>query len=258
MALGNGNYRGGNNQNQMWEPTYYSRLRIKNTQQNLVLSFNFWKGTLKIIISELGAPQDGKSNDLAYIHLSPTKARIMAEAVEKVMATPENVSFGVDTGAGEVRGFIAIGREQNIPYLFIAKVDNNGNYESSQRFNFNIDYNYMLVVHDIEKLKCQKDYMNSVELEQFRDILIDYARSASGALGASFYDIGRYEAAKTTNIIHKIAEKVGASEGRYSNNGGSNKFFDESASAESSNNNKAPSGNNTKYSSIEDLEREFM
>ena len=207
MALGNNNYNRNQGNNQLWEPSYYSRLRIKNYNENLVLSFNFWKGTLKVIISEVNA--QGQGNDLAYIHLSPTKAHIMADAVKRVMNTENNVSFGVDTGSGETRGFIAVGKENNVPYLVIAKVNADGSYESCQRFNFNNNYNYILNVHDVASLKCQKEYMNNVELIQLHDMFADYSRCASGAIGASFHDIGRYESAKTSNLIKKIAQKVG-------------------------------------------------
>ena len=154
MALGS-NYQNNNqNQNSMWEPSYYSRLRIKNPEQNLALTFTFWKGTLKVSITETGSSQEGRNNELAYIHLSPTKARILAEGVKRVSANSEGKEiYGVDTGTGETRGFIAIGREMGKPFLFIAKVNSNGSYESSQRFDFNNNYNYLLGVHDQANLK---------------------------------------------------------------------------------------------------------
>lgn len=263
MALGNSNYRSanqGNNNQTMYEPSYYSRIRIKNPEQNTALTFTFWKGTLKVSIVESGSAQEGRNNELAYIHLSPTKAFILAEAVNRIIEEPEsNNVFGVDTGTGETRGFIAIGREMGNPYLFIAKVNPSGAYESSQRFNFNVNYNYMLKVHDITNLKCQKEYMNSVELRQFANLLVDYSRSASGALGASFYDIGRYESAKASNMMRKIAEKVGV-EFKYGGNRSGNGFnFDNSENystptGHSSNN--ASSGAR-KFDNIEDLESEL-
>lgn len=268
MALGN-NYRNngnqGNNGNQMWEPSYYSRLRIKNPEQRLYVSFAFWKGTLRVSINE-SAGQSGQSNELAYIHLSPTKARIMADAVNRIIQTDKDGSYGVDTGAGETHGFIAIGRDHGIPYLFIAKVDGNGRYESSQRFDFTNNYNYILNVHDISQLKCQKEYMNTVELDQFHDILEDYARCASGAMGASFYDIGRYEAAKASNMMRKIAGKVGVEFGNGNGgngyNGGGNRYNNNNSYngnnnySNGGNNGNSNNGNNnhSRYDSIDDLE----
>ena len=265
MALGTNsrNYHSGNqgnNQNQMFEPSYYSRLRIKNPEQNLALSFTFWKGTLKIAINETGTNvQDGRSNntELAYIHLSPTKAMILAEGVSRIINDDSNAVYGIDTGSGETRGFIAVGREMGNPYIFIAKVNPNGDYESSQRFNFNVDYNYILKIHDITNLKCQKEFMNNVELVQFMNLLKDYSRCASGALGASVHDIGRYEAAKTSNLIRKIAEKSGA-DSKYGN-GGNGFNFDNSAeySDPTPHSSTTTSSTVSRYTSIDDLESEL-
>ena len=265
MALGSSYQSNGNNQNgnSMWEASYYSRLRIKNPEENLALTFTFWKGTLKVSIIEAGNAQEGRNNELAYIHLSPTKARILAEGVQRIIAGGESKDvFGVDTGTGETRGFIAIGRDMGKPFLFIAKVNSAGKYESSQRFDFNTDYNYMLKVFDVANLKCQKEYMNNVELQQFADVLSDYARCASGAMGASMYDIGRYEAAKLSNMVRKIAEKTGAIDGKsYDSGRGNNAFFD-GASAQG-NGDYEPSNNNggtshkSRYQSIDDLESEI-
>lgn len=260
MALGS-SYQSNNSQNgnSMYEPSYYSRIRIKNPEQNLALSFSFWKGTLKVSIIESGSAQEGRNNELAYIHLSPTKARILAEAVDRIVENPESKDiYGVDTGTGETRGFIAVGRDMGKPFLFIAKVNASGAYESSQRFNFNVDYNYLLKVHDITNLKCQKEYQNLVELQQFGDILTDYARCASGALGASFYDIGRYENAKLSNMVRKIAEKTGAIDAKYGGGQRSNNSFFNNVDGEY----EKPSGDNNKsnksqYQSIDDLESEI-
>lgn len=255
MALGNSYSNQGNNQNSMWEPSYYSRLRIKNPVENIGLTFIFWKGTLKVSIAETGSAQEGRNNELAYIHLSPTKARILAEAVQRVIANPEGKDiYGVDTGTGETRGFIAIGREQSVPFLFIAKVNGQGGYESSQRFTFNADYNYLLKVHDLAKLKCQKEFMNQVELQQFADLLNDYARFASGALGASFYDIGRYEAAKLSNMVRKIGEKTGALDANYRGNGSGNNSFFKNVDAEAEKPSNAGGNKKSSYQSLTDLD----
>lgn len=98
--------------------------------------------------------------------------------------------------------------------------------------------------------------MNSVELTQFANLLIDYSRSASGALGASFYDIGRYESAKASNMMRKIAEKVGV-EFKYSGNRSGNGFnFDNSENLSAPTNHSGNSGAR-KFDNIEDLENEL-
>ena len=184
MALGstynnsnNRSYSNNNQNNTLYNPTYYSRLSIKNPV----------------------------NNELAYIHLSPTKARIFSACVKRIIENPEAVDiFGVDTGTGETRGLIAIGRDMGKPYLVIAKVDANGKYESNQRFNFNTDYHYSLQINDIVKLGFKKEYDNYIELNQLKDLLEDYSRNASCAAAYFYHDTARYETAKASNLIRKI------------------------------------------------------
>lgn len=260
MALGNASYSSnqGNNQTSMWEPSYYSRLKIKNPSENLALNFSFWKGTLKISIGEaVPSNADNKVSELAYIHLSPTKARILAKGVSEVLedAESDKTTCAVDTGIGETHGFIAIGRNGGVPFLFIAKVNSSGKYESSQRFNFNHNYNYLLRVHNLDNLQCQKEYLNDLELQQFYDLLIDYATAASGALGASIHDLNRYEAAKISNLIKKVAEKTGAID--RNSYGKSNNSFFSNVDTEYESPSDSTSTTKQRYQNIDDLENEF-
>ena len=264
MALGNSyNSNGGNNRsysnsnnqnNTLYNPTYYSRISIKNPVDNLKLSFNYWNGTLRMAISEY------RNNELAYIHLSPTKARLFATCVDRIISDSETSSiFGVDTGTGETRGMIAIGRDMGKPYLVIAKVNANGQYESNQRFNFNMNYQYLLQINDISKLGFKKEYDDSLELNQLKDLLEDYARYASGASAYFYHDIGRYEAARSSNLIRRIGEKVGAIDKNYNGGGASNNSFFSSASneySEPSSNNRSNTGRNS-YKPITNLEDEL-
>lgn len=265
MALGSNYNNGGNNRNNstnnqnntLYNPTYYSRLSIKNPIDNLRLSFNYWNGTLRISISEAGNAQEGRNNELAYIHLSPTKARLLAEGVERIINNPETFDiFGVDTGTGETRGLIAIGRDMGKPYLIIAKVNPAGKYESNQRFNFNIDYQYMLQINDINKLSFKKEYDNSIELNQLKDTLEDFARFSSGAAAATIYDLGRYESARSSNMIRRIAEKVGAyTPGN--NNGGNSYFSNNNNSNDLEPTNRSNNSRTNNYKPITNLEDEL-
>lgn len=258
MALGNGGNQ--NKTNTLYEPSYYSRLRFTNYDDKLALGFTFWKGALKISISESGSANEGRNNELAYIHLSPIKARIFAESVQKIIEDPETFDiYGIDTGSGDTSGFIAIGRDMGKPYLFIARVNSKGGYDSSQRFNFNFDRNYTLKVNDLNKLSYQKEYNNDVELQMFRDALMDYSKSASGAVAASVHDVGRYEAAKINNIIRKVGESMGVAKSYGGGNSGNGGFFNDDNSAMNK-----PTGNNSnnfktnKYKSSDEFEDEFV
>lgn len=257
MALG-GNYNSQNNGNNgPNNPTYYSRLRIKNYDNQTMLSFNYWKGTLKIMITE---PSDnnngnnGRPNELASIYMSPTKARILAEGVARIIASKEDKVYGVDTGTGNVKGFIAIGRSKGDPFLFIGKVNADGKYELNQTFNFNTNGNFLFDVKDLAHIKFQKEVMENIELQEFMDLLNDYARAASGAIAASVHDINFYENNRFTNLVRGIANKVGAG---HSNGNGGNHFFDNSNAEYSEPSRSSQNNNNTRsnrYESIDDLE----
>jgi len=264
MALGTNNYQSsnqGNNTSKIYEANYYSRLRIKNPAENLALTFTFWSGTLKVSITETGTAQEGRNNDLATIYFSPTKARIFAGCVQKIIDDPETFDiYGVDTGSGETRNFIAIGREMGKPFVFIAKVDKDGKYDSKYKFMFNVNYNYAVKVFDITTLKCQKEFDNTVELCQFRDILEDFARSSSGAYAYSVHDIGKYEAAKTSNLVRKLAEHAGVIDpSRYNNNGtrSNNSFFSGAGNDYENPSAQQTQKKKTSYQSIDDLDAEL-
>lgn len=259
MALG-GNYNSNqnNNNNQNNDPTYYSRFRISNYNENLALGCSFWKGTLKLYIQKFG--ENNKAEEVGSIYFSPNKARLFANCVQKIIDDPDTFDiFGVDTGSGEIRGMAAIGRDMGKPYIALAKVDGSGKYTQYQRFNFPYDYNYSLKIENLTNLQFSKEINNTVDLETLKDLLYDYARASSGAYGASYYDIGRYEAGRESNLMKKVAIKLGVlnQDGSYADGTGyhrsnsNNSFF--SGNGNSNTNNKSEKS----YQTIDDLEDEL-
>lgn len=261
MAMGT---QPNNNQNQkgLFEPSYYPRLRFKTADGRYTLSPTFWKGSLKLSITE----RNGENNEeIGYIHLSPMKASTMAYYAQKIIDDEETFDiYGVDTGTGENRGLIAVGREMGKPYVFIAKVDANGSYLSSFKFMFNVDYHYGLQINDLDRLSFQKEYFNNAELIQFKQLLEDYARSSNGAYAFSVHDIARYETAKSQNFLRQIAEKVGVelkgSNGSRYTGSSNNSFFsgNNSSSGYDSSSNGGRSSSKFVGTSPDDLENEFM
>ena len=259
MALGSNNQQ---NNRGLSEPNYYSRLRFKNEEDKLQIGFTYWKGTLKISITERTNGDNPRSDELAYIHLSPSKARIMAEFVQQVIDDPTiTKQFGINTGASDTQGVLAIARDNGRPYLMIAKVNKDGKFENCKRFNFANNYNYGLEFSDFNKLSFTKQYDNDLELRMFKDILEDYARSANGAIGASTWDVARYEISKMNNQLNQIAEKVGADRRSGGNYGGNanDSYFANSNSGSSSSAFSSGMNKPTSYTtgSIEDMDSEF-
>ena len=210
---------------------------------------------------------DAQGEEIAYIHLSPMKAYRMADYAQKLIDDPKDTNiYGVDTGAGENRGLIAIGREMGRVFVFLAKVDVNGNYISQQKFRFNHNYHYGLQISNLDNLQFQKQFDENAELIQLHDLLADYARYTNGAAGFAVHDVARYESAKLNNLVRSIADKVGAevpgSRRQYTGNGASNSYFSGNGNSSQSNNNSQSSGGySSRYTSMgsaDDLESELL
>lgn len=259
MALGNNNTQ---NDKGLYEPNYYSRLQFKNPEQNLTIGFTYWKGSLKVVITERKNGQ--RPEEIAYIHLSPMKAYLLAGFVEKVIESGDDNVYGVNTGVGETQGLITIGRENGAPYIIIASIDKDGNYTSSQRFDFIQNYHYGLTISNLQNMEFSKEYDDNAELNQFRHVLVDFARSANGALGASVWGVARYETAKQNNLLYRIGDKMGVIDKANGNSGGGNAgssyFANNGNSQGASNSGGGFNGmNKPSYSagSIDDLENSF-
>lgn len=275
MALGNGsNYQNGNYNNQnsspMVVPTYYSRMRLRNFHTHIDVNFSFWNGTLAASIVDIS---NGKATELIKINLSPNKAHMLAECVQKIIDNPESsTAYGVDTGSGETRGLFAIGRDTGVPFILIGKVNKDGQFESSQRFIFNSDSNYSLQFSDLESLNFVKDSHENMDLIMLKDLFTDFARSSNGAYAFATQDINRYEAGKLAAMVRGIMQAANASPVYLTNNnnrsGNSNGFFSNannnnnngsSNNSYSNNNNNGDNSNNRNngYQKIDSLEDEF-
>lgn len=267
MALG-GNYNNNATRNNN-DPTYYSKLRFVNGNTQTGLSFSYWKGILKLSIYDMKDTGSNKRDELASIYLSPMKAYIFSEYVKNLIDNPETFDVcGVDTGASETRGLIVCGAEMGKPYILIGKVTPDGTFEGNQRFFFQENSVYGLKFSDIDKLKFVKENNNKAELIMFYNLLVDYSRSSSGAYGASIFEIGKYEIGRQTNLLKRMAEKLGVETGGNSNGGGrtysSDSYFNRdggsstsSSSSNGGNFSNNAGGNGKKYSTIDSLEDEL-
>ena len=205
MALGDNT----NNKKQNYEDTFYSRTKFTNYEEKKMLSFSFWKGFLKIAINDIKESGSGiEYNELSVIHLSPIKAHILKEqllyfkSLEDTATT--NKSFGVDTGIGETKNFIAIGNtatsnEDDIQRtLFIGKVDINGNLLDGNDFNFNHQYHFGIEWDNLQTMECNTRYNDNTELDIFIIILDQYVSAMTGATAYSVMDMGRFNNSRIT------------------------------------------------------------
>lgn len=238
MAIGDNGSNNNNGGNKgLYENTYYSRIRFKNG--NLALGVSFRSGLLILSIAE---QQDGfKWEDLISIHLSPTKASLLADEIKKFREYYEegNIvpgkAFGVNAGMNEKVSFIGIhaDTDKNI-IVTIGKFDGTGQITDRAEISLNKDYHYALEWEDISANDLAKVYYDNLEICQLANILEDFARYMNGALAYSVIDLGRYDNARILGKMDPIYDKLGI-ERRNNGSGGNrtNSFLDNSSRVQS-------------------------
>lgn len=204
------------NNNKVYDNTYYSRQKVNNLEDKLSLSFSFNRGLLIPAISTR-PPYGEKIEELASVNLSQTKAGILAAKIKEFMEQPKSdiTIYGVDTGISETRGFIGV---QNNPdgsgkrSLLIGKIDGNGSY-NGVTMNFHDDeYYYSLAIKDMESMNFSKEKVeDDYELKQFMHLLEDFSRSSNGAIAYSVADLTRYDHNRVNNTLNLIAEAMNIS-----------------------------------------------
>jgi hypothetical protein len=255
MAIGNGysyNSRGngdnsGSAQNKLFEATYYSRLRFKNPETKMSISPSFRSGNLVLEISEI--LDNFKYDSKIAINISPTKARLFADKLKQfkdeiVNGTyTDGKGYGITSGMREKVTYIAAHSENGSMIITIGEIDGNGNIIKSFDYNINKDYHYSIQWNNVRNMDIVKDIDNFIELNQLIDLVEDFGRVMSGAIGYSAADINRYESARVLRKMDPIYDKLGIE--RISNGGNyggaSNNFL----------NNAKTESNHTSFESIE-------
>ena len=259
MALGD------NNKKQNYENTHYSRLRFNNNEEKKMLSFSFWKGFLKVAISNIKESYSGvEYEELAYIHLSPNKAYILKSQLLDFINLKDhattNMSVGVDTGLTDTKNFIAIGNtntssEKDIQRsLCIGKVSPDGKIIEKTNFNFNHQYHFGIEWTNIEKMDCSTNYIDDVELNLLITILDEYIKAMTGATAYSVMDMGRFDYSRINTKIELMMNALGIEPKSSKQNNSSNSYFNRNGlgAASPENMNRARSERTT----IEDLMEE--
>lgn len=236
---------------EFYENTYYSRLRFKN-EEGLLLGFSFWKGMLKVNISKF---VDNEYKELSVIHLSPMKAKLLADQLKvlKTFDASDTTSVGVDTGTTDVRNLIVVGNYANATvagqkYVLIGKVTPDGNLIEDNTFVFNADYNFALNFEDLKKMKCSKKFDNDLELDLFITTLEQFYTNMIGAGAYAVIDMQRFDMSKINTKIGLMMDALHIEKpGRGDQ---SNSYFNKAGAASPQNSNRSRSNS----MSIEDLE----
>ena len=215
MAIGDGNFNNASSNSgrqQLYERTYYSRLRFRNDK--LGISVNYRSGLLILEMNE--SDQNYKVTPIISIHLSPMKAHLFSEEIKKFKKylsedkVKENVAFGVNAGMGEKVSYIGLHTNTNKDILLtIGKFDNKGQIIEDHTFTFSKDYHYALEWNDISKNSIEKSYYNFAELDIFHNLIIDFSRSMNGATAYAQADLTRYDHQRIVGKMDPIYDKLG-------------------------------------------------
>lgn len=250
MAIGSGSYN--NNENngkrQLYENTYYSRLRVKNDETKLALGFSFNSGLLKVEISEI--KEGFKYEPVENIFITPTKALLLTKEIKNYRAylaegnIVEGKAFGVTAGMGEKVSYIGFHADKDAHTLItIGKIDGSGNITNSVTIPLNVDYNYAIQWDNINSMELTKNYYDGIELDQIYQLFDDFSKSMNGAFAYSVLDLGKFDIASIKSKMDPIYDKLGIERRTYNNNRsyGENNFLS----------NAKASSNSTSFDDIE-------
>lgn len=241
FGSGGSNYNANSSQNggrKVFEPTYYSRLKQKT--ESMALSFTFRSGLLIFTLSK--KVDNFKYDDLISIHLSVTKAKILAEQIKEFKKEylsgklVPGKAYGVNAGMNDKVTYIGFHTDENNKILVtIGKIDGTGAIIESHTTNLNKDYNFALEWKDITQMDVAKDYKDLIELDQIQELCADFGHYMNGALAYSVNDLARFENNKEAAKIDLIFDKLGIERPSYGQqrNYGSNNFINNSGRVES-------------------------
>lgn len=202
----NDNYKNSNQngKNEVYSPTVYSPYKMSNTTSEIdpgSLNFTFWQKSLKISISPMKPSSD--PSDISFdhknavdIYLTHTKARILYNEICLFQSDPDKYnSSGIPSGEGLIT--ISNGSEfgfDNSPCLVIRKINSeNGKTTSSYAYQFKKDYHYSIRNFDESTGEFEKhlEEYQSIEIEQFKTLLMEYYTAMSGAMAFSVMEMNK-------------------------------------------------------------------
>lgn len=217
-----------------YSPMVYSRYSFANSESKIdpaKMSFTFWNGLLKIAIAPFIEDKlEYDYDNEGAIYISHFKAKMLAEEISLFLANPEEYkNRGITSGDGliSVSNGVEVTGKTN-PCIIIRKIGEDGKPSASYLYEFRNEYHYSVRNYNESDSDFDKVYNNNLELEMFKQILIDYYQSMSGALAYSVIDYNRFNNSRVNTKLDSIAEKLGISYGKGKNNsrGRSSSIFD--------------------------------
>ena len=206
--------------NKPFENTYYSRIRFRNGDDQLCISYRSG-----LMILEVGnVDSNFKFDQKAVIYLSPMKAGLLVNEINELIKYANegkkidpNKGFGVTAGMNEKVSFIAFSTDSDKKfYATIGKFDQQGVITESTKYEFAQDYNYSLEWNNVESNDIVKIFNNAIEIEMLKNALADFSRNMSGALAYTVADTARYDEFRKDRKINQVFDKLGIERISYS------------------------------------------
>ena len=245
MSMGyDNNTRGKNGNNDVREPYVYSNIKMRNPQSTVdqcALNFQFMYGLLNIYLAPKKEDSNGDYINYDYdkkiaIWLSYSHAKIFAKEIRRLLEVgdPSVLStVGVTTKDDTLItfGYGTVYNTENFT-LAILKLSADGDIQQTYIYEFPSDRYASIVNFNPETKKYDKNIVENVEVEQFIEILEDYARSINGAYAYANQYYNRFNDNNRYSMMSAIAGKLGVNtKGNYSKSGNGGFFSNNGTSA---------------------------
>lgn len=231
MPLGNNSYNKGNSNGKKNEfyPTTYSNIRISNFDSAVdptSISFAFWKGMLKIVITPIKKAADGGYNfdkdNSVEVYLTPTRAALFLNYL-KVFRKDPNAYVNAGIAAGNSIIYVTNGAEEfedqdgNGLFLVVKGLDDKGNIDSEIAYQFRTtpDKDNFGIVNYKGGTDFTKDYgfTKFLDLDIFINTINQYVNSNSSAVASTVIDATRFSFNSIISKLTTIQENLGIDTG---------------------------------------------
>lgn len=261
MALGDNTDNNG--KRTYYEPSVRSPYGTSNIDgvdpSNLFLEF--YGGFLKVGIAPklAQAKPDDKHlwdyNNAALFWLTPYSAKMLIDEIDYVMShIDECNNGGVSTRKGDLISF-SNGKELGAtsPCIIIRKIDpDSGEATSVYAYQFKCDYHRSIRNYNpSDPSNFQSNIYPNLEIDLFRNALVEFVNSMSGAGAYANMYFAKFDIQKTNTKLGLIMDKLGIEKPEYGKRSGYN--GSENRSFFNSHQNQTPTNNNMRNATMEDL-----
>ena len=215
-------FKNHNNNDKQPVNTTYSPVSFANPEamDGSRLNIGYFNKLLQVTIQK----KNGTKNDYATyetehpatIYLSITKAKILYDLIKMMQEDDSIHNVCVETNKGLITVHDGSEFGVNIPCISISTADESGNV-STVVYQTKDHYHKGAFNYDMNDKSYKDQYFNSLEIEVFENVLLQYYNAATYAIAATVMEANMYKHNALRNTINAIAEKVGV---EFSNNSG--------------------------------------